>query len=365
MIDARRGQRGVTLIELLVVLAISTVVMVAAYELLQDAMTTTLALESRNSLTTLTQQPINSIQNAAYQARTVFVDDPVGQAYLTRISTQLPASFALAPNTLLPRIDDAIVPDAGPGSSRRAGNALLVARQLPPILVNYDHDNGQPGANLTPQVPFPIDRYRFELFYLTERTKPFFGAAYSLDLIRTRTIDFADYFQLRPLIGSGAGSTFNAVQIGQIGAGLASNGLTRAWDPTSGMLPTQAFYTINTSSGAMSLQANPTLNLYSTASMTSSLGGGSISGKIDYTVGFHRSFGVPFDAVQNSRHPIPYYAVPDASVPKFPSGLEVKVIGTGSAQQIVVRLVMLGNYRVGGARVDSQAGQVIATRGTS
>ncbi|HEV7240821.1 MAG TPA: prepilin-type N-terminal cleavage/methylation domain-containing protein [Thermoanaerobaculia bacterium] len=361
MIRRAEAQRGVTLIELLIVLAISTVVMIIAYDLLQDAMATTLALESRNELTTLTQRPMNAIQNAIYQAQRVFIDDAAGLAYYDRIRTQLPAGMAPAPNTLLPRIDTLITPDTGTGANRRTGNCLLISRQLPPIYVNYDHDNNAGTA----QVPFPIDRYRFELFYLSRTTERFFTSNYSVDIVRARTIDFADYFQLRPLIGLGAGSTFSATQRTQIGNGLGVNGLTRAWDPTGGLLPTAAFYTINTGTGAMTLQANPTLNVYSASSMTSGLGGGSVTGKIDYTVGYQQSFGVPFDAIQNTRHPIPYFAAPDSGQPSFPSGFEIKVIGAGGAQQVVARLVMLGNYTIGGSRIDSQSGLVIAARGIS
>jgi prepilin-type N-terminal cleavage/methylation domain-containing protein len=363
MSSGRAGQRGVTLIELLIVMAISSAVMLIAYELLEDAMRTTLALESRNQLTTLTQKPVNSIQNAAYQARVVFIDDTSGQAYLTRITSQLPSTMQPAPNTLLPRVDDSMGPDAGNGVARRTGNCLLIARQLPPVFVNYDHDQN----NGTAQVPFPIDRYRFELFYLTRTAKAFATAPYSVDLIRARTIDFADRFQLRPLIDNSGGNTpiFNAAQQTQIANGLLANGITRAWDPTTGLLPTAAFYTINTSNGDMTAQPNPTLNLYSVGSMTSGLGGGSIAGKIDYSVAYLQGGGVPFDTVQNARNPVPYFAAYDTTLPNFPSGLEVKVIGSGGAQRVVARLVMLGKYTIGGARVDSQSGTVIATRGVS
>jgi hypothetical protein len=115
--------------------------------------------------------------------------------------------------------------------------------------------------------------------------------------------------------------------------------------------------------GRMALQTNPTLNIKSTSSMIQNLRGGAISGRIVYSVGFRRSFTDPWDSMQNIRHPIPFLAAPDPSFPNFPGGLEIKVVGTGNAERVVARLVVMSNHSV--TTFDAQSAMVIAARGMS
>ena len=239
-------------------------------------------------------------------------------------------------------------PDAV-GGTRFTGNILLIARQLPPVLIDYDHDN---NVN-TPNVSFPADRYRFEMYYLSRNTsRPFSTASYSLDLIQARSVDFADYFQLNPLIGSGG--SFSAGQKTSIISGLAAAGLQIAWNPMN-QPADNAFYSMDAATGAFTLRANQGIWIYSAKSLLPEFGGGSVAGKMLYTVGFRPTATTKLPI----RDALPKYAVFDSTMPEFPSGFEVKIVGSGAARKVLLRLVLVANYGV--TKMDSQEGFVISS----
>jgi prepilin-type N-terminal cleavage/methylation domain-containing protein len=379
MKSPRNQQSGFTLAEILVALAIASIVIIISYDLIDDAMRTSLFVESHNNLSQWAQRPINFIQTEIYQNKTIFDANSVGSGagnYLTRFTTPpgypgawpacggggcgvpttvLPASGPTAipvmqANSLLPIVDSSNIlgPDSGTGSSRFTGNVLLIARQLPPVLIPYDHDN---NVN-TPNVNFPADRYRFEMYYLTrDTTRPFSTASYFLDLIQARSVDFADYFQLNPLIG--AAGSFSAGQKTAIVNGLNAAGLRIAWDPMN-QPANNAFYSI-ANSGTMSLQANQGIWLFKARSLIPELKGGSISGKILFSVAFRPTSTTTFPI----RNTLPNYAVYDSSIPEFPSGFEVKIVGAGAARKVLLRLLLMANYQAG--KYDSQEGFVISS----
>jgi prepilin-type N-terminal cleavage/methylation domain-containing protein len=365
-------QRGYSLAEILVVLAISTVVMIISYDLIDDAMRTSLFVESHNNLSQWAQRPLNFMQTEVYQNRTVFDNTAVGQAYLTRFTTPpaypgpwpacgaggcggtvttLPTMPAMQANSLLPVIDPSNVmqPDSGIGAARFTGNVLFLVRQLPPVLIPYDHDSNAG----TPNINFPADRYRFELYYLARDTTRPFGTAgtYFVDLIQARSIDFADRFQLDPLIGTGG--SFTAAQKTSIVNGLTAANLRIAWDPMNQPVAT-AFYSI-ANSGVLTLQGGQGIWVYSSKSMIPETKGGSISGKMLYSVGFRPTSTTTFPI----RDAVPKYAVYDTSIPAFPSGFEVKIVGSGAARKVLLRLVLMSNYKAG--KYESQEGFVISS----
>ncbi|HUJ14081.1 MAG TPA: prepilin-type N-terminal cleavage/methylation domain-containing protein [Thermoanaerobaculia bacterium] len=382
----QKNQRGYSLAEILVVLAVSTAVMILCYDIIDDAMRTSLYVESHNNLTQLAQRPVNFMQNEVYQNKVIFdaTTGSVGPGYLTRFTsppaypgawpscasggcggatTTLPALPALYNNSALPITDTSGVlgPDAGTGAARMTGNILFVVRQLPPILIPYDHDNNALTANIN----FPADRYRFEMYYLTKKTTRSFGStSYYLDLIQARSIDFADYFQLNPVIG--ASSWLNATGKAQIVNGLAAAGINIAFDPSNQPV-TNAFYSIG-ATGTMTLQSGQGIWIYTAKSMLPEFSGGSISGKILYSVGFRPSAttrfpisGVGFDSSGNQvlGVPIPKYAVFDSTKPELPSGFEVKLVSSGGARKIILRLVLLSNYKAG--TYEAQEGFAVAS----
>ena len=87
MRSRQKQQSGYSLAEILVVLAISTVVMILCYDLIDDAMRTSLFVESHNNLSQWAQRPVNFMQSEVYQNRTIFDNTAFGQGYLTRFTT--------------------------------------------------------------------------------------------------------------------------------------------------------------------------------------------------------------------------------------------------------------------------------------
>jgi prepilin-type N-terminal cleavage/methylation domain-containing protein len=409
MREKRRRQAGFSLMEVTIVLGVASIVLIVAYQILEDSYRTALSLEARNDLLMMAQRPTNSIQSAIYQADTIFDNDAsgIGTGYYNRLVTELPALFTPAPGTLLPIATSSASFGEDVSGDRHVGNCLLIARQLPPISVDYAPDPSAPSD----LVPFPIDRYRFELFYLRRcdrsnanracaGTHGFGNTSYIYDLVRARTIDFADYFQLNPLINPDVnpptGPTFTATQRSQIAAGLAANGLTRAWDPSPGNTVSTAFYTITTTGtykGRMTANSTQALTLYGTPDSVDPeiLRGAAISGRIQYSIAFRNpaeseNLGIPAElrpqdadgqfnfrsrmsftgasgTAVNTVLRIPRFAADDVVTATFPSGFEVKVGGVGAGQRVMVRVMTMAQFMAG--TYDAQESVVIGARGMS
>jgi hypothetical protein len=179
-------------------------------------MQVTLFNESHNDLTILSQSAINTLQSEVQQSRFAFEEDALGTSY--RSALTLPADVTVWGDLRLPVFAAAgeIEPDAA--SQTFTGNSLLLARQLEPLSVMYDHD----GNVMTPDVEFLADRYRFEYFYLARSgAKSFAGSGMTMDLLMSRSAEYADYFQLDSLDDPSTGRV----------AQKLTNGHTRAWNP--------------------------------------------------------------------------------------------------------------------------------------
>lgn len=357
-------QRGYTLMEILIVLAISTVVMIVAYDLIEDAMRTSLFVESHNNLSQWAQRPVNFMQTEVYQNKMIFDATTTGNGYLTRFTTPPtypgamtcgtngcggsaatpPIMPALQTNSLLPVTDTSNVMAPDVAATRNTGNILFLVRQLPPLLISYDNGAGT--------VNFPADRYRFEMYYLArDTTRPFSSATYFVDLIQVRSIDFADYFQLNPLIGTGG--SFTAAQKTAIVTGLTAAKIKVAWNPMNQPVD-NAFYSIGTT-GAMTLQATQGIWVWSAKSLIPEIKSGAISGKMLFSVAFRPSASTTFPIPTT----VPRYAVFNSSTPEFPSGFEVKIVGAGGSRKVLLRLVLMANFRA--SKYDSQEGFVISS----
>lgn len=344
--------RGYSLIEVMVVMAISTVVLMIAYSMIEETMRTSLFVESHNDLAQLTQRAVNTIQTEAMQSRTIFQNNAVGQAYRDNIVAQLPTN-TVAPNSRLPSDQNVttLVPDtsSGPTAGNFVGNSMLAARQLPPLLIPYDHDNNAG----TPNVDFPADRYRFDFYYLKRETAARFkGLTYYLDINETRSVQFADYFQLAPLFAS-----WTAAQRASIANGLAAAGITRAWNPAFGQPLNTSFYTVPAGGGStvLAVIGSPTITVSRTRSLFPEFRGGRITGKMQYTVGFM--------SAPATLTPIRRYSIPISGQPDYPSGFEVKTFGGGNSRKLMARVVLLSNFSA--SRIDSHEAFVITAVGTS
>lgn len=335
-----KSQRGMSLVEIIVVLAVVSVLMIVVYRLLEDAMHASMFGESHNDMVIMTQRVVNRLHTEILQSRVAYQEDATGSAY--RAALQLPALTKWS-DTLLPvfQTETTLDPDVGNGVDRRAGNSLLIVRQLEPLSVMYD-DDGKAG---TPDVEFLADRYRFEYEYLISNSgRSFGGTGFFVDLVESRSSEYADYFQLAAL---------TSAQLKAIVPKLQAAGIARAWDP--GQSIDNAFYDLApAASGAFAAALNkPQIAIASTNSLLPDMRGGRITGRIDYSIAFTPTAPVkPFRIA----HPMFFYAQPDATYPKFPAGFEVKIAGPAGHRKVGLRLVLMSNYRA--ATYESQQGFV-------
>lgn len=320
----RQSERGFSLIEITVTLAIVSVIMMVTYQLIEQTMTATMFNESHNDLTVMSQRAVNAIQTEVLQAKLVFEEDAVGKEY--RNALTFPTAPSVWTTSLLPVIDPDTTTFTPDGATERfTGNALFLVRQLPPLTVTYDHD----GLKKTSDVEFLADRYTFQYFYLRkDSTHSFAKSGQSADLMRGSSEAYADYFQLVSV-------TANP---GALVQKLIDAGLKRAWDP--GKALTSAFYQLSSATDGTfgNPLKNPTIPIVLTKTMLPGLFGGRISGRMTYSVGFPKSPAFPIP------QPLSVFARTDASLPGYPAGFEVKIIGPSRNRQVLTRLVLMSHY---------------------
>ncbi|MEA2490152.1 MAG: hypothetical protein QOH21_1944 [Acidobacteriota bacterium] len=324
----RRHQRGFSLVEMVVVLAIVSVLMIIVYAMLDDTLRATMFNESHNDLAVMTQRAVNTLQLELLQTRVAFEENSVGTSYRTAL--QIPSSIPRWTTTLLPVLQTAstsVAPDTD--VTRFTGNSLLIARQMAPLSVMYDHDNN----NGTPDIEFMADRYRFEYFFLSPvAARGFANTGLTLDLMQSVSAEYADYFQI---------SSLTTLQIRKLVPRIQTAGLSRAW--YSGQPLNAAFFDLSGATDGTFDAAvrNPTIGIVRTASILPGLRGGRISGKMDYSVAF-----VPDSprAAFPLRMPINVYARTAAGLPRFPAGFEVKIAGPTGNRQVVARLLLMSRY---------------------
>ena len=315
--DARRHVRGFSLIEVTVTLAVVSALMLIVYSIMDQTLRASMFNESHNDLIIMSQRAMNAMQTETVQARQVFQEDADGAAY--RSALQIPSRFPQWTPSLLPILqtgDDTMTPDT---TTRYTGNSYFIVRQLEPMSIFYDDD----GDARTPDVEFLADRYRFEYFFLsTNASRKFSSSPYTLDLMQSTSIEYADYFQLSNLARAGVQS---------IGAKLITAGITRAWNP--GQPLASAFYTIP-ANGVWGAAINqPAIAVASTISLFPELGGGRISGRMDYSVAF-------------GTYKLPMRIAMYGTTINPPAGFEVKIAGPAKSRKVMTRVLLMSRYAV-------------------
>jgi prepilin-type N-terminal cleavage/methylation domain-containing protein len=321
-----RKERGFSLVEITVVLAIVSVLMILIYTMIEETMRTTMFNESHNDLAILSQKAVNALQTEVLQTKLAFEENADGSAYRTAL--RLPAHYPVWTDSFLPVIDPSVTL-AADTAVRNTGNSVLLARQLPPLRITYDHD-----ANaFTPEIELAADRYVFQYVYLTPIGVPSFsGSGRTLDLVMTTSVAYADFFQLVSLGGPAVSS---------IVPKLVAAGITRAWDP--GRPVDNAFYEL---SGALdgtfdAPLRNARIDLATARSLLPGLRGGRVSGRMNYSVAFEPASPAPPYPL---RTPIRLFARSVAGRPGFPSGFEAKIAGPAGNRQVLLRVVLMSHY---------------------
>ena len=338
----RDSEKGFSLMEVSVTLAIVSVIMLITYQLIEQTMSATMFNESHNDLAVMSQKAVNAIQTEVIQARLVFENDTTGNEYRTALA--FPVAPSVWTTSVLPVIDPASTTFTPDGAAQRfTGNTLLLVRQLPPLSILYDHD----GNDGTDDIEFLADRYTFQYFYLRKDAgQSFAKSGQSADLMRATSEEYADYFQLASV----------TVSPGTLVSKLIEAGMKEAWDP--GKPVGSAFYDLSEATDGTFGNAikNPTIPIVLTKTMLPGLFGGRISGRMSYSVGFPKPSGPAFPIPQ----PLSLYARTDASLPGYPAGFEVKIIGPSRNRQVLTRLVLMSQY--GGKYEAQQASVTTAAR---
>lgn len=333
--DDRKAERGFSLLETTVTLLLLVITMGLFYDMMIGSSRSGMFAESRNDLATIGERVVNTVQKEINQSKLMFEENSKGTGYRTLFTNGLPGGLTVWSNSRMPIIDQnttIIGPDPGPNSiANRTGNSLILARQLSPIAVAYDHD----ASSGTADINFLADRYEFQFYFLrTNPARNFGNFGYYLDLVRGRSETFADYFQLNSV-------TTNRAQLVQRLRAAAP--ITMAWDP--GKDVSSAFYTLD-ASGTLTA-TTPTRFTVTIAQLLPEFAGGRIAGKMEYSVGLNSSTPLPI------RDPIPLFATANSN---FPGGLEFQVVGASGTRKILTRLVLVSWY---GGQFNSQEASVV------
>jgi len=330
----RTSEKGMTLVETLVVLLIASGVMILTYTMIEETTRSSMFNESHNDLAVMSQAAVNTLQSEIMQTRMIFEENALGISY--RDALELPAAYPRWTTSLLPIVDISstqMTPDAS--GTRFAGNSLLLARQMPPLTITYDHDNDRGTA----EIEFLADRYRFEYVYLAPNpNRSFSNAGLTLDLVMSVSVEYADYFQLNSV-------TTNR---GALATRLIAAGVQRAWDP--GQPIANAFYDLSgATDGTFNAPiASPSISIGYDArgrvrhkTLLKGLLGGRITGSMAYSVAFAPPSRTPFPLPQA----MATFAQPDPSRPGFPAGFETKVVGPAGNRQVMTRVLLMAWIR--------------------
>jgi prepilin-type N-terminal cleavage/methylation domain-containing protein len=313
----KRAAAGFSLIEITVALAVVSALMLIVYSIMDQTMRATMFNESHNDLIIMSQRAMNTLQTETVQARQVFQEDADGAAY--RAALQVPSRYPAWTTTLLPVLEtseETLAPDT---TTRFTGNSYFIVRQLEPLSIFYDND----GDPRTPDIEFLADRYRFEYFFLsTNSSRKFSSSPYTLDVLESTSIVYADYFQL---------SNLARADVQAIGAKLSTLGITRAWNP--GQPIDSAFYAIPANGTWAAAINRPTIDIASTISLFPELRSGRISGRMDYSVAF-------------GSYKLPVRIAMYGPAINPPAGFEVKITGPAKSRKVMTRVLLMARYAV-------------------
>jgi prepilin-type N-terminal cleavage/methylation domain-containing protein len=357
----KTNERGFSLVEALVTLVLLTVILLMLYELMIGSMRASMFVESRNDLEIYAQRTVNQIQATILQSRLMYEENTLGQGYRTLMFNS-DLSWPVYSGSRLPLVNDlpnAIMQPDATGETY-VGNSILLVRALEPVPVDFDHDSDGSTAD----IDFLVDRYRLEFYFLTlNPERSFNGSGTYLDLIRARSVDFADYFQLSSAFG-GMTST-QATQVATNMRALPGSMTTaerqrlevdgpidQAWDPT--VSAATAFFDMD-NSGALTAANVTSLDL-TKSSILPEFSGGRISGRLEYSICTNASTLVGGRyAPLGIQDIVPLFADESGT---FPGGFEVKLVGPSGARVVWNRLVLCSEHM---REIESQESVVITS----
>jgi hypothetical protein len=335
----RRASTGLTIAEMMIAVAILGIISAGIAALLTGFQRNYSVEDARIGIKTGTQTAVNKIALNLTATKRIFQNNAGDNAFLALAQISAPAPGALA-GSLLPQINDgaSMSPNSGAFVASAVGNSLFFASlDLPFVTVPTILDSSSNPNTIR------VDSYHFNYYYLSQSASTSVGGQGQIMLWEWHSVSFADY----PQITAWTDATLQSNLV----KSLVAAGYTYAWDPGQNAA-NSAFYQLGVVGGVGTITAlvtAPALTQKTAAPMikllTGSLGAG-------YSYGVAQNTGAAFT--------IPY-AVPQFGTAngKFPSGFEIVVVGSSSARQVLMHLVLAAQGAFKGLIANEQV--VVAT----
>jgi hypothetical protein len=326
-ITNNRFIKGTTLVEMMMVLACFSVVAFGTYQIIVLSQTSNALMNAWNSLTQWGQNAIDEINIELTQARIIFQNDALGQAYLAKLQSD--SNYPVLSTTTLPAIDSTGTFHQDTTVSR-TGNGLLFVKESPPFI----SDAGGTGRR--------TDICIFIYCYLSPITRSIGTMPLSLRLTEWTSIEFADYNQVTSITGT-ARTTF-------VTNLYVNRGIRCLWIPRN--VPNNAFYHIYANGNIDATpDANYIIQKNTIRSVIQDLG---VAGYTSVAWNTSNQFHTP-DVV-------PKYAEGNSVGAGFPHGFEIQIIGPTSARQTMVRLVLAYFITVNNSLFSNESLTMVTTR---
>lgn len=304
-----RQQDGFSLVEVVLTVALLTIVVGAGVYFVRMTLNGFGATEARATIIHAAQEIGDRLGHELPMSHRIF--DAPASAFVSRLNLPLPSM----PGTRLPTIEPSgsLSPSSSTFVADGVGNSLFFAQELDELDFSVPTSSGTNRS-------YRIDRYQFNYFYITQDPTLKMGGAPLLNVQELQSIPYADATEILGITDTVAGANLvNAL----LAAGIAHACDLSKTDPSS------AFYALST--GTITLEASHQIISNGPPISLLRLGTGMAGGSYRYGLCPNRSTSfAPKDVV-------PLYGTPSGA---FPAGFEVVIVGSSTARQVLVRIVL-------------------------
>jgi prepilin-type N-terminal cleavage/methylation domain-containing protein len=312
---SRRASRGVTLTELMVAIAIMGIISAGLASMFAAIQRNYSSEDARNGIKTAAETSINKIALNLTATKRVFQNTAADNSFLALASVS-PSALA---GSVLPGINDgaSMSPSSSTFVASAVGNSLFFASlDLPFITSPVIADSSASTHTIR------IDSYHFNYYYLSQSTAMIVGGSNQIMLREWHSFSVADYPQIA--------AWTDGILLSNLVKALYASGYRYAWD-SSQTATSSAFYSLSSGGALAALASAPSLTQNSAGAMISPLTG--ILG-----AGYRYGVSPNTSASFNTPYAVPEFGTASGS---FPSGFEVVVVGSSSARQVLMRLVVV------------------------
>ena len=296
-----KRERGMSLVELTVAITILGGTLLMVQELIGTTQSAQIYIVARDQAAQQSAKLIADLRSVGLSSRRLYQDDAEGRDFLAALDT---AALPLIADTRLPIVDPAGRLDQDAAGARRTGNAILLACEDRPRQIQTS------GAR------HRIDVVRFFCVYPTRRTGKVANAvADRIDLVRFTSRPYADKASIDQVT--------DPSERAEVVQALRAGGITRTC--ISGVPLAQTFFALNTDGSIATTEiVSPIIDPLPDDRPRPMLGNS-------------KSTVAPNSAALH----VPAFALLDNTIPAFPSGFEVKVVGPSGGRQVLIRLTLL------------------------